>query len=204
MISLPPSPRMARMLVSSCTASPSVRLPMVEPGKKPSRGRAAMSGAKLNGREKSPCTGSTAQTGKARLDARLRIAQRRTADVDRHVGVEIAHVGEQQLGLGAGAGAELDEHGTGCGECRHVGGVRAQDRRLGARRIVLRQLGDALEQLAPRRVVEEAARNIFVTRRQALDQGLSEVPRAPSSCTLRAPWRPTSMFMPRPRQGAGR
>ena len=37
---------------------------MVEPGKKPSRGRAAMSGARLNGRAKSPCTGSTLKPGK--------------------------------------------------------------------------------------------------------------------------------------------
>ena len=63
------------MLVSSSTASPSVRLPMVEPGKKPRRGRAAMSGANVSGREKSPSHRQHRQLREVRLNARLRLVQ---------------------------------------------------------------------------------------------------------------------------------
>ena len=52
------------MLASSASASGSAKLPMVEPGKKPSRGRPSICGGSAMACEKSARTGSTRKSGK--------------------------------------------------------------------------------------------------------------------------------------------
>ncbi len=87
------------------------------------------------------------------------------ADVERHVARErlgVAHRVEEYARLRCVAGPELDELGrSGAGD--DVARVPREDRALGPRRVVLRQLADPLEQLGPARVVE-------VLRRQLLER----------------------------------
>ena len=148
---------------------------MVEPGKKPSRGRPSICGGSAMGREKSAAHRQDAQIGKARGDARLRAAQRRVRDVDRHIGIEIAQLGEQQLGLEARAGAELDEHAARSGGRGDIAGALAQDAGLGARQVVFGQRRDVLEQLAARGVVEEAAGDRLARRREPGEERVPEI-----------------------------
>src|SRR5581483_12496860 len=79
------------------------------------------------------------------------------ADVDRHVGGPPGGGPgvEQVPRLRRRAGAELDERRR-AGALADVARVRAQDRRLGARQIIFRRLRDAVEELGPALVVEEA------------------------------------------------
>ena len=88
-------------------------------------------------------------------------------DVDRHVGLQaagVAHRVQQVAGLGRRAGAELDQGAGLSGRGEDLGRALAEDLPLGPGRVVLRQLGDLLEQLRAALVVE-------VFRRQLLRVG---------------------------------
>ena len=63
------------------------------------------------------------------------------------------HGVEQDAGLLAGAGAQLDQH-VGVGRGDDVLGVRIEDRPLAAGRVVLGQPGDGIEEAAAAVVVE--------------------------------------------------
>ncbi len=95
---------------------------------------------------------------KVRRQTRGCVLESAVRHIDRNVGAEPRQLPEQNLGLQAGAGAELDQHAAVRHAVDDLGGVRIENRSFGAGRIVLRQARDFLEQLAAARVVEEAAR----------------------------------------------
>jgi hypothetical protein len=88
------------------------------------------------------------------------------AEADRQSALQIGL--DQQRRLARRPGAELDQL-AGAGQRRQLVGAGAQDRGLGACRVVLGKIGDALEQLRAARVVEIAARQRPRTRREAGD-----------------------------------
>jgi hypothetical protein len=70
----------------------------------------------------------------------LQLAQRVAQELDRDVDGDVAarlEQREQARRLGAVAGAEVDQRHAGADRARHVGAVAREDRRLGARRVVL-------------------------------------------------------------------
>ncbi len=79
------------------------------------------------------------------------------ADVDGDVGVQVREGVEQVPCLLGGTGTEFDQ-GAGPGRRRDVAGAREQDLPFGARRVVLGQFGDLLEQVAAVGVVEPLRR----------------------------------------------
>ena len=106
------------------------------------------------------------------LDQPLRAgAHHRLGDVDRHVAVQragLVHRAQQQARLGGGAGAELDQLG-GARALDDLGGALLQDRPLAARRVVLGQVADLVEQLGADRVVEVLGRQLLERARQAVE-----------------------------------
>ncbi len=76
------------------------------------------------------------------------------ADVDGHIDAELRRGVQQDAGLGAGAGAELHQGRVVGDHRRHLRGLLAHQRRLGAGGIVFRQLGDFLEQPRALGVIE--------------------------------------------------
>ncbi len=76
----------------------------------------------------------------------------------------VAHRAQQVAGLGGRAGAELDQRPRRAGGGDDLGRALGEDLALGARRVVLGQLGDLLEELRAALVVE-------VLRRQLLRRG---------------------------------
>ncbi len=114
------------------------------------------------------------QTRETPADARRGQVEEVAGDVDRQVQVRRVQRAEQDLGLDAGAGAVFEQAGAGPAELRQLRGVPAQDRRLGARGVVLLQRGDALEQLGAAVVVEPAARQGLARGREAGDDVIAE------------------------------
>jgi hypothetical protein len=95
-------------------------------------------------------------------------------DVDRHVRRGPLEAVEQQPRLRAAAAAVFDEQGA-CADARcHLARVRTQDRELGARRVVLGEGADLLEQLRALRVVEVLARQRLRPAAEARERVLEE------------------------------
>ena len=92
------------------------KLPMVEPGKKPSLGRPAMLARKVERPGESATTGLDLDRGEALVDLGRAFAKIVAGNVDRHIGRGVDRF-EQQRRLGRRAGAELDD--------RRAGGMRA-------------------------------------------------------------------------------
>ena len=105
--------------------------------------------------------------------------------VDRHVALERAgggHRVEQQARLRRAPGTQLDELArAGVGD--QLRGDAFEDRPLGARRVVLRQLADLIEQRRAARVVEMLRWQLPVRPRQAVANVLGE--RAAGVCVER-------------------
>ena len=96
--------------------------------------------------------------------------------VDRHVAAQRAGVGErrqQQPALRRGAGAQLDDLGR-ARQRRDLAGALGEDRPLGAGRVVLGQLADAVEQRGAGRVVEVLGRQLLERPRQAVEHVVGE------------------------------
>ena len=114
-------------------------------------------------RSKSPITPCTRRPGYSLVSA---LAQSRTIDSvtsTRHVAAQRARAVqrvEQHARLGRGPGAQLDELDR-AGDRRDLVGRALEDRALGARRVVLGQLADAVEQLGSARVVEVLGRQLL-------------------------------------------
>ena len=143
-------------------ASSGAKLPIVEPGKKPSRLPSPRAGkrGRSNGRV---IVGADRDDGERReiaRPARRRLAQRLARDVDRDIGgrrLERVAAAVRTLRLAplpnsTSWHARPDKRGD-------LAGVLLEDRHLGARRIVFRQLADLLEQRRAARVVEKVARD---------------------------------------------
>ena len=100
----------------------------------------------------------------------LHLAQRVAQELDRDVDGDVALRLEQRKQarrLGAVAGAEVDQRHAGADRARHLGAMRGEDRRFGARRVVLGQLGDRLEQVRAEAVVEELRARCSAGRRSS-------------------------------------
>ena len=103
-----------------------------------------------------------------------RRTQRRRRDIDRHVdrGRERA---DKEAGLQAFAAAVFEERRALAGETRDVAQLLLGNRQLGARRVVLAQPADALEELAADGVVEVLGRQRLLRARQSFDYVSTEV-----------------------------
>ncbi len=99
--------------------------------------------------------------------------QLRGGDVDGEVGHRRECLDEDAR-LAAAAAAVLDQRAPRPEALRHVARVRAHDRDLGARRIVLGQLADRVEQRAARLVVEILGRQRLLRPRQAVQHVVEE------------------------------
>ena len=103
----------------------------------------------------------------ARETPRRRL-QRVMRDVDRDVGRGTQRA-DQQARLHACAAAVLDESASAPGKARDGGDMRAGQRKLGARQVILAQPADALEQPAARRVVEVLGGKALAGQRKPRD-----------------------------------
>src|SRR2546427_136348 len=104
-------------------------------------------------RRRDPADREPAILARQRAARRL---ERRAAHVDRDVARRLVDPGvEQMAGLRRATRAELDEHGR-ADDAPDLARMVREQRRLRPRRVVLRLLGDALEELAAARVVEIA------------------------------------------------
>ena len=123
------------------------------------------------GRQLEPLREVLAQPGHRDLRLlALQLAQRVAQEVDRDVDRDVARRLEQRKQrrrLGAVAGAEIDQRHARADRVGDRGAVGGEDRRLGARRVVLGQLGDRLEQMRAEPVVEELGRDAGVLGRRA-------------------------------------
>ena len=155
---------MAQELAASCGS----KLPMVEPGKKPTRGSAAIAAGRLERlREIRRPPDSTARCGKSRAQLRRVLLQEVAGNVDRHIGLDGRRRAEQDARLAARAAAELDQRAVRREQRGDRRRMVAQQRELAARRIIFRQIGDALEQRGAGRVVEIFRRKALRLRAQA-------------------------------------
>ncbi len=97
------------------------------------------------------------------VDRARRLAQRLLADVERHEAFErtrAAHRVEQEPGLLRCARSQLHECVRPC-QPRDVDRVRAEDLPFTARRVVLREPRDLVEELGPTVVVEPLGRDVL-------------------------------------------
>ena len=107
------------------------------------------------------------------LDVRkalLQPAQRFTEEIIRNIHGHIlgrVQQGEQAGGLGAIARPQVDQGAARPHGVRDLGAVTGEDGRLGARRIVLGQGADGLEQFRAQRVVQVLGRGPGLARQQA-------------------------------------
>ena len=95
----------------------------------------------------------------------------RLGHVERDVaaqGARLGHRAQQQPRLGRRARAQLDELG-GAGGLDDLRAALLEDRALGARRVVLGQLADAVEELGAARVVEVLGRQLLERPGQAVE-----------------------------------
>ena len=103
-------------------------------------------------------------------DRRGGVAGDALRDVHRRVGLEapgVAHRIEQHPGLERRARAELDQGRRAAGPGADLARVESQDLPLGPGRVVLRHLGDPLEELRAALVVEVAGRELLERLREA-------------------------------------
>jgi hypothetical protein len=99
----------------------------------------------------------------------------RAGNVDRHIALRRIERVEQEPHLGERTGAELDDLGLGADLGRDLAGALGEDAKLGARRVVLGQLADAVEQRRARDVVEELRRNAARRSAEAREQLAAEI-----------------------------
>ncbi len=85
-------------------------------------------------------------------------AQERAGNVDRHV-LRRPHRGEQPLGLGAVAGAQVDQRAARSDPRRDLVGAAIENGLFVPRQRVLGQFADRLEQPRAERVIEELRRD---------------------------------------------
>ncbi len=134
-----------------------------------------------SGREKSPCTGRSSSQGKRRRSFAAARGQRGGGYVHRDVGRRPQRR-DQQARFAALAAAVFDERAAPAGEARDRAQVRARERELAARRVVLLQPADALEQPAAPGIVEILGRQGLLRQRQAGDDILAEAVRERCRC----------------------
>src|ERR1035441_3479604 len=116
--------------------------------------------------------GIDSQPGKLPPELRFRLLQRGRRNINRvkqRSALPAQQLLNQDAGLAGGAGAEFDQGQRRSGMLQDIARVRLQDRALGAREIVLRQLGDLLEQRAADVVVKQFRRQPLGRRTQALE-----------------------------------
>jgi hypothetical protein len=104
------------------------------------------------------------------------VAHHLLGDVDGHVAAQRAGVVErveQHPRLGRGPRAQLDQL-TSARQPRELVGLVLENRALGARRVVLGQLADAVEQLGAARVVEVLRRQFLERPREAVEHVVRE------------------------------
>ena len=151
MMRMAPGPRILPTLFRKAAASCGSKLPMVEPGKKPTRaGASRASFGSSNSLVKSAVTGVTLSLGKSLAQLDRLALDHLAADIDRHVDRKRRRGLEQNARLLVGAGAELDQGRAFRDQLADLGRVRLEDAHLAAGRVVLRQIGDAVEQAASR------------------------------------------------------
>jgi hypothetical protein len=143
-----------------------VKLPIVEPGKKPRMPALSPEARPPRGQGE-----RLREVGHHRLHRQVReiareaggrVAQEVRRDVHRHVARERAHRRQQQARLAAGAAADLHEAVDAADLALQLRRQAGQQARLGARRVVLRDLGDLLEQLGAAAVVEPDAGDVLL------------------------------------------
>jgi hypothetical protein len=148
-----------------------VKLPIVEPGKKP-RLPALSSVAPLGQGERLREVGHDGlhrQVREVAREAGGRVVQEVGGDVDRHVALQRMHRREQQARLAARAAADLDEAVHAADLALELGREAGQQARLGARRVVLGDLGDLLEQLGAAAVVQPDAGDVLLVVVEAFE-----------------------------------
>ena len=127
---------MAQKSAASCGS----KLPMVEPGKKPTRGSAAIAGGMVEG---------SGEIGDHRMHRKMReiapqlrgvLLQKVAGNIDRHIGLDRGRGAEQDARLLARARAELDQRAARRKQRGDRRRMLAQQRELAARRIIFRQL----------------------------------------------------------------
>ncbi len=163
---------------SSPRRVPGGKFPIVPPSSATSRGTPSASGTCPRWRWKSPITPWTTQPVVLRDELLGGVTDDGLGDVERDVAVKRAGIGhriEQDARLLRGPGAELDQL-AGAGRLDDLAGLRLQDRLLGARRVVLGQLADAVEQLGAARVVEMFGRKLLERPGEAVEHVVGEHP----------------------------
>src|SRR5690606_32785378 len=91
------------------------------------------------------------------------------------VGAKSRQMAQEYLGFEAGARSELHEDRAFRDALCHLSGIGLENRSLRPRWIVFRQPGDRLEEFTASRVVEEPARQGFLSLREPLDHGSCEI-----------------------------
>jgi hypothetical protein len=102
------------------------------------------------------------------------LAHHALGDVDRHVALRALHRVEQHARFERGTGAQLHELAGRVGRRDDLGRASAQDRRLGAGRVVLGELADALEQLGAAGVVEVLGRDLLERLGEAVEHVIGQ------------------------------
>ena len=119
-----------------------------------------------------------AEIGIDRDDAQLRefapqavrlVVQELGGNIHRHVGGQVRRGTQQDRSLGGRAAAELDQRAALGQQPRHLAGVLLEQPKLGAGRVVLRQPGDAVEQVRAGAVVEILCRQLLGIAGQSRD-----------------------------------
>ena len=150
-------------------------MPIVPPRNASRRGPPA-GGSRSRWRSKSPISPWTRIPGYSRRSSRGALAHEALGHVDGDEALERAggvHRVQQQTRLGGAARAELDELDR-AGLRDQLAGDALEDRALGARRVVLGELADLLEQLGAAGVVEVLGRELLELASQALADVLRE------------------------------
>src|ERR1700722_16349986 len=160
-ISTDPLPRMAPARRRNLQASCGSKLPIVEPGKNPARGNAAISAGNSVSVVKSATTGMIDRCGKSR---RSRAASSRRKSPEISTGTyasTLAAARSRMRALRLPAAAELDERRALRKQRGDLRRMFLQQADLAARRIIFGQLGDTIEQAGAGQIVKVFRRQIF-------------------------------------------
>ena len=112
--------------------------------------------------------------GEPRRQTGPRLVQRAAGNVDRHVGLQRVERLEEDFGLAARPGAELDKDRASRRLGRDLARTGAQDRSFGPGRIIFRKVGDLLEQGAATRIVEKLTWQRLRRAGEARQRGICE------------------------------
>ena len=153
-----------------------MKFPIVPPRKATIRGPSSGGGTCCRWRSKSPTMPWTSRPSKTRRQLVGDAHDHRLGHVDRDVAAQRSRRrerAEQHARLLRGPGAQLDDLGRARG-LRDARGLGDEDRALGARRVVLGQLADPVEQLRADRVVEVLGRQLLERARQPVEDVVGE------------------------------